>query len=63
MVVRSATVTGHEGRAYDTFELTTIDGRKLDPTVQQRIRDLAASGVVAQRRRFRSPVLAGAASG
>lgn len=58
--IRSATVTSHDGRAYDTFELTTLDGRKLDAAGQQRIRELAASGVVAQRRRFRPPVLAAA---
>lgn len=63
VAIRSAVVTSHDGRAYDTFELTTLDGRKLGPEVQQRIRDLASTGVVAQRRRFRQPVLAAASSG
>ena len=57
VAVRAATLTSSDGRAYDTFELTTVDGRKVDPETQDRIRALAASGVRTQRRRFRSPAL------
>lgn len=45
VTVRAAAVAGHEGRAYDTFELTTLDGAKLAAADEARIRDLAAAGV------------------
>jgi Kef-type K+ transport system membrane component KefB/predicted amino acid-binding ACT domain protein len=62
VAVKAASITTHDGRAYDTFELTTLDGRKLDEATMEAIRSLAASGVVVQRRRFRSQVLAAAGS-
>ncbi|MEZ5178830.1 MAG: hypothetical protein R2746_11285 [Acidimicrobiales bacterium] len=40
------------------FELTTTDGRKLEPADEDRIRAFAASGVSVQRRRFGSRVVA-----
>ncbi|MCB1039408.1 MAG: cation:proton antiporter [Acidimicrobiales bacterium] len=61
VAVKSATVTSHDGTAYDTFELTTLDGRKLGGGEVEAIRSLAASGVVVQRGRFRTKVVAASA--
>lgn len=52
VAVRSASITSGEGRAYDTFELTLHDGRKLDPEAEDLVRSFAETGVVAQPRRF-----------
>jgi Kef-type K+ transport system membrane component KefB len=57
VTVRAAVITSHDGRAYDTFELTTLDGRKLDPETQDLVRLLADRGVVGRNRRFRAPAL------
>ncbi len=57
VAVRAAVITSHDGRAYDTFELTMLDGRKVDREVQDLIRVLAQRGVVAHKRRFRAPAL------
>jgi hypothetical protein len=57
VTVRAAAITSHDGRAYDTFELTTLDGRKLDPETQDLVRLLADRGVVGRNRRFRAPAL------
>jgi Kef-type K+ transport system membrane component KefB/predicted amino acid-binding ACT domain protein len=56
VAVKAATVATHEGRAYDTFELTMLDGRKLGDEAMETIRALAERGLVAPRRRFRAPV-------
>ncbi|MBX3285492.1 MAG: cation:proton antiporter [Actinobacteria bacterium] len=58
ITVRSASARSADGRAYDVFELTTTDGRKLEPADEDRIRAFAASGVSVQRRRFGSRVVA-----
>jgi Kef-type K+ transport system membrane component KefB/predicted amino acid-binding ACT domain protein len=57
VAVRAAVITSHEGRAYDSFELTMLDGRKVDPPTQDLIRHLAERGVIARNRRFRAPAL------
>lgn len=58
VAVRSATASSAGGRAYDVFELTTLDGRKVDSATAARIRELAASGVPGHRvrRARRTPV-------
>jgi hypothetical protein len=52
--VVSATVTGHEGVAYDRFELTDSDGGKLDAEAEEAIVRFVTGGVTTRRRRFRS---------
>jgi hypothetical protein len=54
VTVRAASVRSADGRAYDTFELTRLDGGKLDAATEDRIRTLARDGVVARGRRFRA---------
>ncbi|MGI8757619.1 MAG: cation:proton antiporter [Acidimicrobiales bacterium] len=63
VTVRAATITGHDGRAFDTFELTTADGQKLDARAEQQICELAARGLVLQHRRFRPDALVAAHPG
>jgi Kef-type K+ transport system membrane component KefB/glycine cleavage system regulatory protein len=60
VTVRAARASSQDGRAYDTFELAMTDGRKLDAATEDRIRDLARSGVTLRRRRFRPDVLVAA---
>ena len=57
VTIRSASAVSRNGRAYDVFELTMVNGRKLDRDTEELIRSLAAVGVTRQRRRFRAPVL------
>ena len=57
VTIRSASVVSRNGRAYDVFELTNANGRKLEPETERQIRALAAVGLAVQRRRFRAPVL------
>lgn len=53
VTIRSASVQTADGQAFDTFELTTESGTKLEEDDEVRIRDLAASGVVvAPKRRW-----------
>lgn len=52
VTVRAASISGHDGRAYDTFELVTTAGRKLDPDAEEAVRDFVARGAVQQRRRL-----------
>jgi Kef-type K+ transport system membrane component KefB len=56
--VVSATVTSHEGVAYDRFELTDTDGGKLDAEAEEAIVRFVTGGVTTRRRRFRSPAYA-----
>ncbi len=58
VTVRSASARSFEGRAYDTFEVTTTGGQKLGADDEERIRSFAANGVSVQRRRFGSRVVA-----
>jgi UTP:GlnB (protein PII) uridylyltransferase len=60
VTIRAATAGGSEGRAYDTFELSRTDGRKLDAATEDQIRHLAATGLSVRRRRFRAPDLVAA---
>jgi Kef-type K+ transport system membrane component KefB len=54
VTVRAASVRSADGLAYDAFELSRLDGGKLDAATEDRIRELARTGVVARRRRFRA---------
>ena len=60
VTIRTASARSHDGRAYDTFGGTRLAGRKLDRETEARIRDLARSGVVARRQRFRGVSLVAA---
>ncbi len=49
--VRAATLTSHDGRALDTFDLVGRDGRTVSPEEQERVEELLASGVAPKTRR------------
>jgi Kef-type K+ transport system membrane component KefB len=53
--VVAATVTGHDGRAYDTFLLDRPDETKLDPADEAAVARFVEGGVTTHRRRFRRP--------
>ena len=63
VAVRSATIKSHDGSVYDTFELTTAEGGKLNAALAERVRAMVEHGVVLQHRRFRSPALVMAGAG
>lgn len=48
--VRAATLTSHDGRAIDTFDLVGRDGRTVSHAERARIAELLASGVTPKRR-------------
>jgi Kef-type K+ transport system membrane component KefB len=53
--VVAAIVTGHDGRAYDSFLLDGPAGSKLGPADMAGIVGFVEGGVVTRRRRFRKP--------
>jgi UTP:GlnB (protein PII) uridylyltransferase len=54
--VAAATVTGRDGRAYDSFLLDGPAGAKLVPADESAVVRVVAAGVVTRRRRLRRPV-------
>jgi UTP:GlnB (protein PII) uridylyltransferase len=53
--VVSATITGHDGRAYDSFLLDGRGGRKLDPADQATVARFVRDGVTTRHRWLRRP--------
>jgi UTP:GlnB (protein PII) uridylyltransferase len=56
--VVSATVDGHDGRAYDTFLLDAPGGGKLQPAHEASVVEFVEGGVTTRHRRWRRPTYA-----
>jgi Kef-type K+ transport system membrane component KefB len=54
--VVAATITGHEGRAHDTFLLDRSGGEKLGPAARGAIAGFVEGGVVTRHRSWRRPL-------
>ncbi len=52
VVVRSASMTSHDGLVIDRFEVVDRSGSKLDADVAERLRSMLRTGTTVKRRRF-----------